>query len=130
MEKKAKRAASPGKRKIHIDGQVWTYTVGRQHVKVCDPKGARTYVLYLGDRDDNPRITPSMVSDAIKVECLGIPAKKVQHERTMIQRRETLDLWSKKYPCALSAAAQEKFLKTGRIESEDIRSLMCGEAHG
>jgi hypothetical protein len=40
-----KRKASPGKRKLHVRGQVWTYTIGRQNTRIVNPDGSRVYVV-------------------------------------------------------------------------------------
>jgi uncharacterized linocin/CFP29 family protein len=50
-------------RRVHIDGEAWTYIVGRRFVSIRDPEGKRTTVRRVGVFAPYP--TPQAVKDYI-----------------------------------------------------------------
>ena len=74
-KKKPKRKPKPLSRKIHINGRVWTYFVGKSHVKIRNPECSCDWVasmyrdlgIELPDAWDMKRqpVTPAIVKDFI-----------------------------------------------------------------
>jgi len=87
--KEKKRILSAYKRKVHIDGQEWTYQIGETPfnglVKVCSPNQMKKWILKVGLLENpysdrrycwNP-ITPAHIKRLIEKRILGKERKEL-----------------------------------------------------
>lgn len=77
MEKK--RNAGPGRRKIVVDGETWTYSLGRQFARIVSPNGATSCVVGL---DKVAGCTPDDIERIQDNHCPGVgPAEVARYVR-------------------------------------------------
>jgi hypothetical protein len=127
MEKKHKRLASEGKRKLHIDGKVWTYTVGRQNVRIVSPDQKMVEIVHksIGEEHEHHyRVTPEDVSAYIEIAILNKPKGQIEKKLQTKHRKARLEYWDKNYPGVLTPEAREEYMETGKLDHNKLVQIV------